>query len=182
MSTLDITVFLFLFFFFASFKLSVLGRGSRPRIQEKHFKIAPIPWLCCLPDKRTNWLHHVTVTLCTAWSIQALKYLFDSLVLLAHRQCAVLPSQLVDNQSCHSSFSVPSRFLVSHAVDHNTPCICRPSSSRQSYCCRESYSHPGRLLARRALKQRSDISKLSYNISIYWGLVYRNSMKICHIW
>ena len=98
----------------------------------------------------------MTVALCTAWSIQIL---LDSLVLLAHTQSAVLPSQLVDNHSCHHSYAVASRILVYHSVDHSTgECLCR-SSSRQSYCCRESYSHPGRLLADR-LKQRLDISKV----------------------
>ena len=97
----------------------------------------------------------MTVTLCTAWSIH-----WQSPVLLAHTQSAVLPSQLVDNQSCHQSFSVPSWLLVSHAVDHSTGNSLCSSSSRQSYCCRESYSHPGRLLADRGLKQRLDISKI----------------------
>ena len=97
------------------------------------------------------------MTLCTAWSIY---HLYASLVLLAHRQSAVLPSQLVGNQSCQSSFSVPSRILVSHAADHSTGNRMCCSSSRQSYCCRESYSHPGRLLADRGLKRRLDISKI----------------------
>ena len=148
-------------FFSTCFKLSVLGKRSHPRMEgllEKHFNIAPVPWLCCFPDKRTNWLRHVTVTLCTSWSIQRLFY---SLVLLAHRQSAVLPSQLVDSQSSHTSFSVPRRFLVSHAADHSAGSIWRHSSSRQSYCCRKSYSHPGRLLADRAvLKRTLNISKV----------------------
>ena len=101
----------------------------------------------------------MTVTLCTAWSIYHLVY--ASLVLLAHRQSAVLPSQLVDIQSCQSSFSASSRIFVSHAADHSTGNgMCRGSSSRQSYCCRESYSHPGRLLADRGLKRRLVISKI----------------------
>ena len=113
----------------------------------------------------------MTLTLCTAWSID---HLLDSLVLLAHTQSAVLPSQLVDNQSCYHSLPVPSRILVYHSADRQSTgeCVCR-RSSRQSYCCRESYSHPGRLLAdRAALKRRLNISKvvLPYNNLLRLGI------------
>ena len=97
----------------------------------------------------------MTLTLCTAWSIHQI-----SLVFLAHTQSAVLPSQLVDNRSCHPLFLGTRHFLVSYPADHNTGNSLCCSSSGQSYCCRESYSHLRRLLAHRGLKRRLNISKV----------------------